>query len=388
VSLLSTAGRFALALLAALAAALPALAQEGAPGVAHDNAQDEPLAGERTPASIESARERWQKLSPERQRELAERFQRWRSMSEEERAQMRDRYHWYERMRRSECDRLPESAKQSLERLDPERRCEAIHGLLSERISERGQAILDMLPPEWREKLEKASPEQRLRLVEEFRKRMRARSLEHIDDLARDGELSAGEAERLKGLEPAKLVGELVAVERRRIERRGPPWNVSAEQWEAWKGLSDRQFFEHWNEVRRRSCSRSERGRRRWCQEDPPKTPREAEVRELQLSLWRESAWWIEDWKVPSEQKLEHIDSRKRARALEVLERSRELVTADVLAELRALEGEPFFEALEKAVPEVEVRLRSRWRGRDGSQGRGESSGARSDEKRDRRRDG
>jgi hypothetical protein len=324
------------------------------PAASAPAAQD---AGAPPSTSIESARERWQKLSPERRRELAERFERWRSMSEEERDRMRDRYHWYDRMRRSECDRLPDSAKKSLEGLDPERRCEAIHGLLSERISERGHAILDMLPPEWREKLERASPEERQRIVEEFKERTRARALARIDDLAREGEIAPEEAERLRGLAPNALVGELVTVERRRIERRGPPSHVNAEQWDAWKALPDRQFFERWNEVRRRSCSSGGKGRSRWHEEEAPRTPREAQLRELQRSLWPESAWWIEVSKLPMsrEQRREQVGARRRVQVLEVLARSPELASSAQVEELRALEGEAFFEALEKVVPEIEL---------------------------------
>ncbi|MBM3989976.1 MAG: DUF3106 domain-containing protein [Planctomycetes bacterium] len=309
------------------------------------------------------ARERWSALSPQHRAELAERFERWTSLPDDERARIRERFDTLSSLRHAARECLPEKARKDLARLRSEQQASVLAGVASQQIQQRGRELLQRLPAHWRERIEAADPEERLRLVGEFRARMHAKALERIDQLERDGKLEASRAASLRQAAPEELARELVALEVRgfceRAEREGLPPYIDAAQWEQWKSLPQREQWERVHQARhgfeRRNAGEGrgegrrdgERGRLRW--------PASETERRLREALRPDPEWFVEFVNAEPEVRAELVATRLRARVLGVLEGSLGLLAAEKLAELRVLHGREFFEALQRALPELDT---------------------------------
>jgi hypothetical protein len=379
----------AAASIAALALALPGAARA---------LQLEPAGAGQDPGARrhESARDRWEQMPPERREELLERYERWRSLSDEERARMRERYQWFQDQRRCAREALPEPARRDLDQLDPQLQGEALRDLLLDRLSDRGRALLELLPRGMREQLQRASPAERERLLERLKSQMRVRAKERLEELGRGAGVPASELARLRALSPRDLAGELMALEKREIERgierRGLPPFVTAEQWESWRRLPPPRFFELWNEARRRACAFGQRTPDGGRRDGGPSGLRFERLRELRDRLRPDPSWWGAMRGLPPERRREELAAKFRARALEVLGRSPELVAPERVRRLEELHGRAFFEELAQAVPEIDLPWLERLPSREGAAGEekrrdgdGPRRGPRHDAGRDRR---
>jgi len=349
---------------------------------------------------LERARERWNDMPEARRRELVARYERWRSMPEEERARMRERFDHYDSVRRGAHEALSEKSRREFQNLGPDKQREVLHGVACEQISERGSRMLDMMPREWRERLDRASPDERAAVLDEFKRAMHARGLRRVDELERDGELGADEAARMRLLEPSELGPALLAQFargfREKIEREGPPAYVTPEQWAEWKELPAPELFRRFHDARHSCEGRGERDGRRAEGSEPgeraePTGPRAEALERIKQSMHPDPAWFVELAEMSREQRFENIGARIRERVLAELERSPELVDAAALAELRPLEGRKFLDALHRAVPDLYMpwMMRSeRWHGGGEGWRGGEGEGRRSGEGKPPRRSG
>ncbi len=330
---------------------------------------------------LERARERWNELTPQQRAELSERFERWKSLSEEERARIRQRFDKVSSLRRSAHDCLPDKARSDFARLRPEQQASVLSGVASQQIQERGRELLQRMPSHWRERFEGASPEERAQLVEEFRKRMHQKALERIDVFERDGALDADTAARLRLAAPEELAREIVGLElrrfRERAEREGLPSYVDAAQWEQWQSLPQheqwerlhqaRHGFEHRNGPEMRGEGREGwRDGRREGERGPPRVTSSENEKRLREALRPDPAWFVEFVNAEPEVRAELIATRLRARSLGVLETQPGLVAPEALAELRGLHGREFFEALQRALPTLDLPFQRKGRGPEG----------------------
>lgn len=332
---------------------------------------------------LERARARWKDLPEERRREIVERYERWKSLPEEERARLRERFEQVDPLRRNAHECLPEKARREFSRLGPHEQADVLAGVATQQIRERGRELLERLPPHWRDALEKSSPEERARLLEEFRECMHGMALKRIDQLAGEGVLAAAEAERLRQASPEELARGLFEVEarrfRERLDRDGPPAYVTPEQWAEWKGLPTHELWMKLHEAKRgceprgrdfgdprRGGERGERGR-----DDTPLSPL---ARRLRDALRADPEWFVEFAGKSFEERAELFGSRLRERVLTALDAEPSGLDAATLDSLRKLEGREFFEALGRAVPD----LGRPWWTHDGDR-RGERGPERSD---------
>ncbi len=327
---------------------------------------------------LERARERWNALSPQQRAELAERFERWKSLSEEERGRIRERFDKVSSLRRSAHECLPDKARSEFARLRPEQQATVLSGVASQQIQERGRELLERMPSHWRERLEGAGPEERTRLVGEFRARMHQKALERIDVFERDGAVDAATAARLRHSAPEQLARELVALEvrrfRERAEREGLPPYVSPEQWEQWKSLPQHEQWERLHHARHGSEPRGgpegrgegHRDGRRDGGRGPEREPTSEGEKRLREALRPDPAWFVEFVNAEPEVRAELIATRLRARALGVLQAEPSLISAEKLAELRGLQGREFLEALDRALPALDLPFPRKVRGPDG----------------------
>lgn len=311
---------------------------------------------------LERARARWKDLPEDRRREIVERYERWKSLPEAERARLRERFEQVDPMRRNAHACLPEKARRDFSRLGPEEQANVLAGVATQQIRERGRELLDRLPPHWRDALEKSSPEERTRLLAEFRERMHGMALKRIDQLAAEGGLEVAEAERLRQASPEDLARGLFEVEarrfRERLDREGPPAYVTPEQWAEWKSLPPHELWMKLHEVKRGCEPRGrdfgdsrrtgERGER--VHDDASLSPL---ARRLREALRADPEWFVELAGKSFEERAELFGSRLRERVLTALDSEPSGLDAATLENLRKLEGREFFEALGRAVPDL-----------------------------------
>jgi hypothetical protein len=315
---------------------------------------------------LERARARWNELTPQRRAELTERFERWQSLSEEERTRLRERFDKFEPMRRSAHEHLSDKARSDFARLRPEQQAEVRAGVTSQQIQERGRELLERLPSHWRERLESAEPAERARLVEEFRARVHAKALERVSRLEAEGALTAEAAANLRKVTPEELARALVDFEvrrfRERVEREGLPAFMNANEWEQWKSLPQSELWERFHRARHQHEHHGRDKKDEGARDGREPSRREGErkglgdaERRVLSALRPEPEWFVELVNAEMGTRMEIIGSRLRARVLGVLEAEPSLVARERVAELRALDGREFFEALSAALPQLEL---------------------------------
>jgi hypothetical protein len=261
---------------------------------------------------LDDARARWERLSPEQRRELRERFERFRAMEPDQRGRIEERARRLrEGMERAEA-RLTDEQCAKLAGLDPQRRDEVLRELAMLDGHDRGERFRGALPPEWRERLEQVPAEERGRVFEEIRGRMRERM--------------ASEAAQRYG---AKLG--LSAEEIARIQAQPEP-----ERLKAVMDLRERAF---------------PKGLER-----PEMTPeRAAALRKLGEASRPRAEDVLRFAELPAQQRRAHVQNLVRARVLTALRESG-LVTPERMAELEKAGPEQVHAALRELMP--------RWGGR------------------------
>ncbi|MCC7010936.1 MAG: DUF3106 domain-containing protein [Planctomycetes bacterium] len=319
---------------------------------------------------IEEARKRWRDLPEERRREIAERYENWRKLSPDERERLRERWRTFEDLRRGAQQALPDHVRGDLSKLPPHEQRQALSSMTLEQISERGRSVLDRLPREWRERVEHASPEQRREMFQSFKSSMHEKVLARLDEAVREGRIEADEAQRLRKADPCELGRRLVELEahgfRDLVEHRGLPAYVSAEQWQAWKELPPSEMWRRFHDAKR-SCEPRE-GHRDDHGPRGERGPSDERVHRLRECMKPEPSWYLETVGGSREAQFEALGARIRERLLEKLAETPDLVDSETLAKLRQLEGREFFEALSRALPELQPPWTTggRWRGDKG----------------------
>lgn len=312
-----------------------------------------------------SPRERWEKLSHEERERMRERFDALQRMSPEERRGVVERFERMRELEHGARERLSSERERELSTLDDHGRREALRGMLEREFSERGRAMRELLPPQLREKLERASPQEREQMLDQFRGQVRRDRLEHVlRDLGRRLDLQRNEIERVRALPETERERELLGLERRAIEHeletRGlPPWLERAE-WDAWRALDTPQFIERWHaRTREVGFKRFDKGA--VPQADPRQRPGGLHPRRLEPERLREAferlhpdpRWFAELSRLDLKTRRETIDARMRERALEFFERAPDLIEPQALERLKQLQGREFFDQLRDRLHEL-----------------------------------
>jgi hypothetical protein len=204
--------------------------------------------GESSP-TLEAARARWERLSPEEKARLEKNYERYRSLTEEERRGLANRSRRLDDERERVSSELPPQTREKLQQLDPEKRREVMRDLVEGELRERGARIREKMPEAWVQRLEEARPEDRARFLAEFQRRARERvTLAAIDKIGRKLELPREETERLKALPSAERAAGLLELKKRLsakdAELYGLPAGITQAQWDEWQSLPPAEFFE------------------------------------------------------------------------------------------------------------------------------------------------
>jgi hypothetical protein len=215
------------------------------PARAASSTQD---AGESSP-TLEAARKRWERLSPDEKQHAREAYERYRSMSEEERREIVERARRLNETKDRVQRELTPEARTKLDGLAPARKREVLHDLVEREAREIGLRIRQQLPDVWRERLEKATPEERARFFEQFRRQQRVRLARYaIEQIGRSLQLPPEEVRRMQELPDDERAQALLELRKRLSEKEarefGLPPGLTREEWEEWERLPAEDFFE------------------------------------------------------------------------------------------------------------------------------------------------
>jgi hypothetical protein len=202
-----------------------------------------------TTPTLEAARQRWERLTPEEKVRARERYEKYLSLSESERAELAERaQRLKESSARVQRELSPEQ-REKLSTLEPEKRHELIGELVEGEAKEKGQRIREMLPDNVLKRLEAARPEDRARYLNDFKIKQRRRVARYaIDQFGKRLALPAEEVERLKNLPEDDRAQAVLELRKQLNEQEaaafGLPPGISQREWDAWEKLSPEEFFE------------------------------------------------------------------------------------------------------------------------------------------------
>jgi hypothetical protein len=292
--------------------------------------------------TLESARARWERLSPEDKARLQQNYERYRAMSEEERRTLAERA----RVLRDERERvnaeLPPQTRERLQKLDPDTRREVMRDMVEGEVRERGARIREKMPDAWIQRLEQARPEDRARFLADFQHRARERvTLAAIDKIGRKLDLPREETERIKALPGDQRLAQLLELKKRMsardAERFGLPDGMSPAQWNEWQALPPAEFFERMQRWRRERESEPRRG------------PEGQVMHELVQAMRPRADDWIDLASLSQGERRLRISHLRRERVVEVI-RARGLLAPDEIDALERLPDGAFVRALREKV--------------------------------------
>lgn len=229
--------------------------------------------------TLEKARQRWERLTPDDQARFRDRYERYRALSEEERLVLAERaarlHEAKERLRAEMSDEL----RAKLAGLDPRRRDAVLNELVQNELRERGARIREKMPAALLERLENTEPAARARFLSDYQQRARERATrEAIDKLGAKLGLEARDVAALKDLpgpqRSAKVLELAQKLSLQDVAEFGLPPGLSENEWKAWRALPPGEFVErvqrHRHEHGWRGSSRGPDDERGEPREGPP----------------------------------------------------------------------------------------------------------------------
>jgi hypothetical protein len=292
--------------------------------------------------TLDAARARWERLSPEEKARLQKNYERYRALSEEERRNLAERARVLHDERERVGKDLPPQTRERLQQLDPDTRREVMRDMVEGEVRERGARIREKMPDAWIQRLEQARPEDRARYLAEFQHRARERiTLAAIDKIGRKLDLPREETERLKGLPSEQRMTELLELKKRvsarDAERFGLPDGMTQAQWDEWQALPPAEFFERMQRWRRDRETERHKG------------PEGQVLRELGQAMRARPDDWIDLASLAPSDRRARITHLRRERVVEVI-RARGLLTKDEIEQLERLPEGAFVRALREKV--------------------------------------
>jgi hypothetical protein len=207
-------------------------------------------------ATVASRRARWDKLSPEEQRELRARFERLKGMSEGERAKLAERAKKLAREMAEIESSLEGDEREALAKLDSRERAGVLRKLVADRARQAASHLRSRMTPEERQRVGAAAPGERAKIIRSIREREMARLPEHLTALGRDLGVSSQDLMRVRSGTPKEQLAAIANLLRRRTEKQvreeGLPPGLGEERWAHMKDMRDETFLRVLQRVRQR----------------------------------------------------------------------------------------------------------------------------------------
>lgn len=322
--------------------------------------------------NLESARRRWERLSPEEQDRLRERYEKLRSMGEADRRDLERRRRHLERVQQQLVERLDDRDRARLAALPPAERERILREMVDDELHAEARRLEEKLPADWQERLKNASPEDRRRFFQEFKHQIhREWSPRALERLGREFDASPAEVEAWKQLpleEQKRKLLELGKRHRREaVEEHGLPKGLTPEDWERLDALPPERFFEE--AMRLREAQGWEPGRPFFG--GPPQDGNEAwraDARRFRSASRMRPEDRLEFSHLSPEERRERVDHQRRERMLGALTGSG-LVPATEIEALRGMPQHEFWKRARQLNEELRLGFGEREGGR---RGRGE----------------
>lgn len=206
---------------------------------------------------VDEARRRWEQLSPEAKRKLAERFRRYQGLGDAERARVEARAGRLAKEAKKLESTLGEEERAALGRLPEQERRRVLRDLLKDRARLTASRVRRKMSAEEREAFAKASPGERADLLEVVRKRELSRLPERFERLGSELGLSSQDLKKIKAGDRSSQRAAIAGVVRRRAERQAQdgnlPESVTPSMWERLRTLNDREFLRAVQRIRLRA---------------------------------------------------------------------------------------------------------------------------------------
>ena len=198
--------------------------------------------------TLNSARARWERFTPEQKERARARYERFLAMSEEEREQLVESARRLREREDRVLRELEEKNDPRLSSLDVEKRRALVREIVADEARAAGARIRGELPENLLRRLESAKPEDRARFFREFRVQQRDRVARYaIGILGKELALEEGEIHRLQALPGDERCAAVLDLRKRLSEKdvriSGLPPGISQEQWDAWLELPPEEFF-------------------------------------------------------------------------------------------------------------------------------------------------
>lgn len=333
----------------ALVAQLPAM-QSNSQSSKQSNARSSTTESSPT---LESVRQRWERLPPEEQARLREIYERYRSLSEDERRALIARSRRVSEEKERVRAQLSDEARANLQKLAPEKRREVLHDLVEGVARDRGARIREKMPEAWINRLDEARPEDRARYLADFQHQARERVARGaIDKIGRKLELSKDEVERLKALPEPQRAASVLEL-RNRLSTKdaaefGLPPGVTQAQWNEWQALPPEEFFEVMQRYRREH--EWQQAERSGDPQTAPSPERVRAYRALEEALRPRALEFVQLADLSPAERRQRLAELRRARVMVVL-RDNALAAPERLAELARLPEGEFVRALREIFP-------------------------------------
>ncbi len=315
--------------------------------------------------TLQSARARWERFSPEEKERARANYERFIALSEEEREQLVERARrLHVRVDRVQGE-LMQNAHERLAGMDPEKRRVLVREIVADESREVGARIRGRLPENWLERLEKARPQDRARFLRQFQLQQRDRVARYaIGELGQRLGLPPDEIERMQRL-PGEERGQAVLDLRKRLSAHdanesGLLPGITREQWDAWLALPPEEFFEVIQRYRQSRMWHAETARERPTP-DPRDERNEARRALLEAAQPRfEEALALAD--LAPVERATRLAEAKRGRCLQAI-RKGGLLAAEEIDALEAKGNHEFFEVVRRL---LRPPGRPAWRFQDG----------------------
>ncbi|MCE9592666.1 MAG: DUF3106 domain-containing protein [Planctomycetes bacterium] len=293
-------------------------------------------------------RERWEHMPHDERAKFVERFEKFRTLPPEERAKLAERAERLEGLRDDLVEGLPPEVRERLEKLSPLERVDALREFMEQRLEARGRHVRGFLPRELRERIEGAPPEERERIVRDFCSHTRRdQGQRMLREMAERLELPTEEVARIEALPDDQRFDAMMGLRRRMIERDvaedGVPTWLDAKEWSELGKLPTSEFFERFHSLRRDRCGSDHDH----CPGGRGFGSRRAELPSpLRDALTPDPAWFDEAERLPEAERRAFLDEKLRERVLARLAEHPELLSPEALESLRAKQGTEFQSAV------------------------------------------
>jgi hypothetical protein len=240
--------------------------------------------------TLDSARARWERFTPEEKERARARYERFLAMTEEEREQLVESA----RRLRERSDRVSSQlgapgskAGEKLATMDPEKRRTIVHEIVTDESRAVGARIRNQFPEDWLKRLENAKPQDRARYFRQFRIQQRNRVARYaIGELGKRLALPKAEIVRLQELPGEERCAAVLDLRKKlstqEVGESGLPPGITREQWDTWLALPPEEFFDVFQRYRE---SRVFAGQKREPSPTTPPAPGNAAHREASEPL-------------------------------------------------------------------------------------------------------